>query len=441
MRYLPQTKKFRAEMLDVIGVKDVKELYCDVPEAAFIDGKADLPDHKGELEVERILSAHANENHAAPDGPFFLGAGTYYHHVPASVDYIIQRSEFLTAYTPYQPEIAQGTLQMIFEFQSMIARLTGQDVANASLYDGASAMAEAALMAQRVTKRRKITIGNEINPEYRKVLETYMSNFDDVEISTVQCSDTAPAGDGGESIEHLKDSACLIVQSPDFFGAPHKYEAYRKACDESGALLIVVVAEIVSLGLLPAPVEADIVCGEGQSLGLPMSFGGPHLGFFACNEKYLRQMPGRLCGMSEDANGKRSFVLTLSTREQHIRRAKATSNICTNQGLCALAFTVHLSLLGESGFKRLAALNHEAACRLADALGAMEGVRVVNDAFFNEFVVELPKPAAEVVAALADCGIIAGLPLEGNKLLLTATEMTTDEDIDTLITVLSEVLA
>jgi glycine dehydrogenase subunit 1 len=233
----------------------------------------------------------------------------------------------------------------------------------------------------------------------------------------------------------------VILQSPDFFGAPHAYDVWRKKCDEAGALLVVVITEIVSLGLLLAPSDADIVCGEAQSIGLPMSFGGPHLGFFATREKFVRQMPGRLCGMTKDAEGRRGFVLTLNTREQHIRREKATSNICTNQGLCALAFTVHMALLGEDGFHRLAVLNHEAACRLADALQVVPGVKLITQSFFNEMTVELPKPAAGVVQALADRGIIAGYALAGNQMLLAATEMTTDSDIAALVAGLKEVLA
>lgn len=415
MRYLPLTKNARAEMLRTIGLKDVDALYKDVPKQAFIKGTAKLPAHKGELEVERIMSAHANENRAAPDGPFFLGAGTYYHHIPATVDYVIQRSEFLTAYTPYQPEIAQGTLQVIFEYQTMIARLTGQDIANASMYCGSTALAEAALMAMRVTKRSKVTIGAPLHPHYKEVLSAYLGNFEGTTL-------TEGEPDG--------ETACVIVQSPDFFGTPHAYDSWRKKCDATGALLVVLVTEIVSLGLLPAPAQADIVCGEAQSLGLPMSYGGPHLGFFACKEAYLRQMPGRLCGMTKDADGRRGYVLTLSTREQHIRRDKATSNICTNQGLCALAFTVHLALLGEDGFKRLARLNHEAACKLADALAAVKGVKIENKSFFNEFVVSLPVPAEKAAKELGKRGVIAGLPLEGNRLLVAATEMTAPEDIE-----------
>jgi glycine dehydrogenase subunit 1 len=426
MRYLPQTKNAREQMLKTIGAKSIDDLYIDVPKSAFIKGKANLPDHKGELEVERLMAAYANQNHAASQGPFFLGAGAYYHHIPAAVDTIIQRSEFLTAYTPYQPEIAQGTLQMIFEYQTFIAKLTGQDIANASLYDGATACAEAALMAQRVTKRRKIAIGNNLHPDYEDVLKTYMTNFDDVEIMHGNPDDTC---------------ACVIVQSPDFLGNPAKYDEWRKLADASGALLVVVINEILSLGLLPAPSQADIVCGEAQSIGIPMSFGGPHLGFFACNEKHLRQMPGRLCGMTEDADGKRGFVLTLSTREQHIRREKATSNICTNQGLCALAFTVHMSLLGENGFRDLARLNHEAACRLADAVSKIKGIKVINQNFFNEFTIELPKNSSDVVEALAKKNIIGGYALADKQLLLAATEMTSLSDQEALCTALKEVCA
>lgn len=425
MRYLPQTNKARQSMLSRVGVKDVDELFCDVPKAAFVDGLVDLPNHQGELQVERDLSKLADKNVAASDVPFFLGAGVYFHHVPSTVDYVIQRSEYLTAYTPYQPEIAQGTLQAVFEYQTFIAQLTGQDVANASLYDGSTSTTEAALMAMRITKRSKIAVGTPLHPEYRSVLDSYMANLSDRVVFDGEPDD---------------ETACVIVQSPDFFGNPHKYDAWRKKCDEVGALLIVVITEIVSLGILPAPVEADIVCGEAQSIGLSMSYGGPHLGFFACREKYLRQMPGRLCGMTEDADGNRGFVLTLSTREQHIRRDKATSNICTNQGLCALAFTVHMGLLGEDGFKDLARLNHEAACTLADALSTIDGVELENETFFNEFVVTLPKDAAIVVEDLATAGIIGGYAAEGNRLLIAATEMTTQDDIDELVHVLSEIL-
>jgi glycine dehydrogenase subunit 1 len=449
MRYLPQTKLARAEMLKSIGVKAVDELYKDVPKSAFINGLANIPLHQGELEVERQLSAYANQNHAASAGPFFLGAGCYYHHIPATVDHIIQRSEFLTAYTPYQPEIAQGTLNVIFEFQTFIAQLTGQDIANASMYDGATSTAEAALMAMRVTKRNKVAVGNALHFDYLGVLKSYVGNLDGASLVAAPHPGPLPTGEGGtraparegEGTALDDQTACVIIQTPDFYGQPHDLAEWRKKCDETGALLVVVINEIVSLGLLPAPVEADIVCGEARSVGLPMSFGGPHLGFFATKEKFVRQMPGRLCGMTKDADGKRGFVLTLSTREQHIRREKATSNICTNQGLCALAFTVHMALLGEDGFKRLAVLNHEAACRLADAVAKVKGVKILTKNFFNEFTIELPKKSKEVVQTLAGQGIIAGYALEDNQLLLAATEMTTDADIAALCGALAKVLA
>ncbi len=425
MRYLPLTHDNRMEMLEAIGAKSVDDLYKDVPKKAFITGLANLPLHKGEMEVEKILSDYANQNHAACDGPFFLGAGCYYHHVPATVDYVIQRSEFLTAYTPYQPEIAQGTLQVIFEYQTMIAMITGMEIANASLYDGATAMAEAALMAMRLTRRNGIVLKGAPHPHYKEVLESYMKNFSDVALQ-------------GQVSE---ETACVIVQYPDFRGELHDLKAIRKECDAAGAKMVVVVNEIVALGMLPAPDMADIVCGEAQSVGLAMSFGGPHLGFMGCRAEYVRQMPGRLCGETVDADGRRSFVLTLSTREQHIRREKATSNICTNQGLCALAFTVHMALLGEGGFKHLAQLNHERACHLADALDKLEGVSVVNKTFFNEFVVKLSKPARDVVDALVKKGIIAGYPVSEHELLVTATEMTSADDIKTLCAELAGVLA
>lgn len=433
MRYLPQTNAARKEMMDKIGISHVDELFVQVPKKAFVKGKVNVPDHQGELQVERKMQGFANQNINAQSNRFFLGAGVYYHHIPASVDHIIQRSEFLTAYTPYQPEIAQGTLQYLFEFQTFIAQLTGQEVANASLYDGATSMAEAALMTMRVTRRNKICLGNVIHPQYCEVLGTYLNNNEGA--SSYQLAEDP------SKIED--DTACVIIQSPDFYGKPHGYDAWRKACDAKGAMLIVVINEIVSLGMLPAPEQADIVCGEAQSIGVPMSYGGPHLGFFACREKFIRQMPGRVCGETVDADGKRGFVLTLSTREQHIRREKATSNICTNQGLCALAFTVHMALLGEDGFKQLAVLNHERACDLADALTAIDGVTLKNETFFNELAIQLPKGknAGDIIQQLADdFGIIAGYPADDNTILITATEITTDGGIDALTNALQEVL-
>lgn len=424
MRYLPHTEAERQEMLATIGVKYIDDLYADVPADALLKKPLPLPTHQGELEVESKLRSFAGQNLHADNAPCFIGAGCYNHHIPATVDYIIQRSEFLTAYTPYQPEIAQGTLTYLFEFQTYVANITGMEVANASMYDGATSLAEAALMAQRITKRTKVMIATPLHPHYRETLQTYLKNIDGAELVD---GDTPDA-----------QTACVIVQSPDFLGTPHTLEGYRNRCTENGALLIHAFTEILSLGLLPAPQEADIVVGDGQSIGVGMNFGGPHLGLFACKQTFLRQMPGRLCGETTDANGKRGFVLTLNTREQHIRREKATSNICTNVGLCALAFTVHMSLLGEEGFKKLALVNHARACALADALTAA-GFTVENKIFFNEFVVQLSKPATEVVNKLAEKGILAGYALEDNRLLVAATERTTDTDIQRLCTALKEV--
>lgn len=423
MRYLPLTNADREVMLKDIGVQSANEFYKGLP----VTHEFDLPDHQGELEVERFMSALASRNRSANEGAFFLGAGVYRHHIPASVDYIIQRSEFLTSYTPYQPEIAQGTLQVVFEYQTMIARLTGQDVANASMYDGATACAEAALMAMRITGRDKIIAGNVLHPHYLEVLESYVGT----PLPNPLAKGEGMIGD---------DVAAIIIQSPDFYGAPHKYESYRQQCDEVGAKLIVVINEILSLGLIEPPRIADIVCGEAQSIGVPMSYGGPHLGFFACKQDFIRQMPGRLVGETVDVDGRKSFVLTLSTREQHIRREKATSNICTNQGLCALAFTVHAALLGEQGFKDLARLNHERACDLADALSNIKGITIENKNFFNEFVVKFDKPIKDIIMDIAHKNIIPGLRLDDHCILICATEMTTDEDIKVLCDALREVL-
>lgn len=425
MRYLPLTKEARSQMLAAAGVSSVDEFYKSVPKEAFIKGLANLPMHQGEIEVERDVAKMAAKNLSAASNPFFLGAGCYYHHIPATVDHLIQRSEFLTAYTPYQPEISQGTLTVIYEFQTMICMLTGQEVANASMYDGATATAEAALMALRINKKRKnIHILGRLNPKYKDVVETYLRNYEEITI---------------KSSEPDENAACVIVQIPDFYGETQQLEALRKKCDETGALLVVVVTEILSLGLLPAPSVADIVVGEAQSIGIPMSFGGPHLGFFASKMQYIRQMPGRICGETVDADGRRSFVLTLNTREQHIRREKATSNICTNQGLCATAFTIHMSLLGEDGFMKLAKINHEKACILADKLAKISGVKIVNKSFFNEFTIEIDGDSKELATSLAKQGIIAGLPVDGNKMIIAVTEMVTDEDMDKFVQAINKI--
>ena len=443
MRYLPLTDADRRDMLGVIGAPSIDALFADVPAAARRDGLVDLPLAMGELQVERRVAAMAAKNVAAGSVPFFCGGGVYRHHVPAAVDHLIQRGEFLTSYTPYQPEIAQGTLQSLFEFQTQVALLTGMDVANASLYDGATACAEAVAMARRVTRRGHAILSAGLHPHYRAVCETY-GGFGEGRLTAL------PPRPGVEDLAALvdKDTACVVVQNPDFFGELRDHSALAASCRAAGALLVVVVNEIVSLGAVTPPGEmgADIVAAEGQSLGNALNFGGPHVGLFASREAHLRQMPGRLAGQTTDADGKRGWVLTLSTREQHIRREKATSNICTNAGLCALAFTIHLSLLGEAGLTRLAQLNHEAAIAAAERLEAVPGASLVTGSFFNEFTLRLSRPAAPVVERLAADGILAGIPVSrlcpglDDLLLVAATETTTEDDIDRLAEALTEAL-
>lgn len=444
MRYLPLTDSDRGAMLSAIGVDSMDALFAELPDEtpAF-----NLADHLGELDVERAITAFANENVSCGAVPAFLGAGNYRHHTPAALDHLIQRGEFLTAYTPYQPEISQGTLQTIFEFQTQVALITDMEVANASMYDGATACAEAAAMACRVTKRNRVLVSGGVHPHYRDVTQTQLKHLN----VTVDC--LAPDPVHVEDLVGRVDDmlACVIVQNPGFFGHLQDLTAFADLCHSNGVLLVVCVPEPVSLGLVTAPgtMGADIVVGDGQALAGPASFGGPGVGLFATREKFIRQMPGRLCGETVDENGKRGFVLTLSTREQHIRREKATSNICTNSGLIALAFSIHMTLLGEEGFKGLAAINHANTVTLADRLADIAGVKVVPQAFFNEFAVTLPRPARDVVDDLAANGILAGVPASRfypryeeleNVLLVTVTELTTESDMDALIAGLNKVL-
>jgi glycine dehydrogenase subunit 1 len=360
---------------------------------------------------------------------------------------LIQRSEFLTSYTPYQPEIAQGTLQALFEFQTQVALITGMEVANASMYDGSTATAEAVLMAHRITGRSRAVLSGNLHPHYAETVRTMGELAGEIVV--------APASAGvPEGLERVIDdsTSCVVVQNPDVFGSLSDLSRLAEAAHAKGALLIAVVTEAVSLGLVesPGPMGADIVAGEGQSIGNALTFGGPYVGLFAAREKFLRQMPGRLAGQTVDADGRRGFVLTLSAREQHIRREKATSNICTNSGLCALAFSIHLALLGEKGLGQLARLNHATAVRLAERLSAVKDVELVTQAFFNEFTLKLPKPALDVADALADRGIIAGVrasrlyPHDSrlrNHLIVAATETNTDADIDAYASALAEVIA
>jgi len=448
MRYLPHTPADREAMLATIGVASIDELFLDVPESARLDGLIDLPNHQSEQAVSQWFARRSAKNVAASSVPFFCGAGAYKHHIPATVDHLIQRSEFLTSYTPYQPEITQGTLQALFEFQTQVALLTGMDVANASLYDGSTACAEAVVMAHRVARGKKprAVLAPGLHPQYAAATQMLASTLG-IEIDE---RDTRPGRDD-LVVDHIDDAtSCVVVQSPNVFGEIIDLAPIAEAAHKAGALLIAVFTEPLALAAITPPGEqgADIVVGEGQSLGVGLNFGGPHVGLFACRQKLVRQMPGRVCGETVDANGKRGFVLTLSTREQHIRREKATSNICTNSGLCALAFTIHITLLGDAGITRLAALNHEAACDLADKLEKVEDVEIITETFFNEFAVRLPGSAADAVQHMADNGVLGGVPLsrlepsaDPNILLVCATETGCVEDRDAMVAALKAAIA
>ncbi len=448
MRYLPLTPTDRQTMLARIGVASIDDLFAAVPADKLMSELPRVAEPAGEMEVEAQLGRLAARNITAAELPFFVGCGVYKHHVPATVDHLIQRSEFMTSYTPYQPEISQGTLHYLFEFQTQVALLTGMEVANASMYDGSTATAEAVLMAHRITRRRKAVISGRLHPHYRAIIDT-LSHYGDAEVDALALD---PAGE-----EHLASridaqTSCVVVQYPDLFGAVHDLTALAEAAQAHGALLVVAVPEIVALGLVRSPGEmgADIVAAEGQSIGNGLNFGGPHVGLFATRDKYVRQMPGRLAGATVDAMGRRGFVLTLSTREQHIRREKATSNICTNSGLCALAFSVHLTLLGELGLRRLAEINHANACDLADRLAAVDGVEILTPAFFNEFALRLPVDAGQVIDRLVAKRVLGGVPLSrllpqrpelANIMITASTEINTDQDRATYAEALKEVLS
>jgi len=448
MRYLPLTPEDRSEMLARIGVAGIDELFAGIPADKRLAKLPELPLTKSEIEVERELGRLAAMNVPAGSVPFFVGCGAYKHHIPASVDHLIQRSEFLTSYTPYQPEIAQGTLHYLFEFQTQVALLAGMEVANSSMYDGSTATAEAVLMAHRITKRKKAVLAGNLHPHYRDTVDTISRMSEHVTVTLPR----APDGERGILAAIDDETSCVVVQTPDYYGHLHDLRPIAEKAHAAGALLIAVFTEAVSLGLVTPPGEmgADIVVGEGQSFGNALSFGGPYVGLFATRQKYVRQMPGRLVGETVDAEGKRGFVLTLSTREQHIRREKATSNICTNSGLCVLAFTIHLSLLGEAGLRRLARINHANAVKLADMLSEVPGVEVLNQTFFNEFTIRLPKEASNVIHQLSRKGVHGGVaarmlewepPALRNLIIVASSEVNTDEDRAAYVKALKEVLA
>ena len=447
MRYIPHTEQDIKQMLAEIGVKNIDELFDSIPESLRLNNELlALPASLPESELTEYLKELQKRNTTSEDESIFLGAGAYRHFSPILIDHLISRGEFATSYTPYQPEVSQGTLQAIFEFQTMVCLLTGMEIANASMYDGASALAEAVIMANRINRRNEFLVSSAIHPEYRSVVETYTrgSKFDLKEVPYT--------AEGGTDLEFIlknltENTAAVVIQSPNFFGTVEKYVSLAESLSKNGTLLIVAVAEAISLGILKPPGErgADIVVGEGQSFGLPVSFGGPYVGFFATREKYLRQMPGRLAGETQDQNGKRAYVLTLSTREQHIRRERATSNICTNQGLCALAATIFLSTLGKQGMHEMATLNVRKAHYLKGRLANISGFGIKFETHsFNEFVLECPRPAEEVLQILKQDHIIGGYPLEQhypelkNCLLLCATELSSQEDMDRLADKLEE---
>ncbi len=427
--YLPNTDADRKAMLEKIGVASADELFRDIPRQ-YCHSSFTLPPPLSEPELIAELRGLSQRNANFNDYACFLGAGYYNHYVPGVVGHITGRSEFYTAYTPYQAEISQGTLQALFEFQSMVCALTGMDIANAGMYDGSTAAAEAALMACRVTKREKIAVLNNVNPNYRDVIKTYAwgHNIPLVEIDPANFS--VPS-----------DAACLIVQQPNFFGYFEDMAAISEKTHAAGALLIVSVNP-VSLGMYKAPGSygADIAVAEGQPLGNPVSFGGPGVGLFACRRDYLRQMPGRLVGRTVDASGRPGFVLTLSTREQHIRREKATSNICTSEALVAIAAAVYMAAVGKTGLRRVAELSYQKAHYAASAITKLKGYSLVFDRpFFNEFTVKCPASPSAINKALAQEHIIGGLDISNvapNSMLLCATELNTKESIDRLVKVL-----
>ena len=439
MRYIPNSPEERDEMLAVVGLKSAAELFRSIPSDVQLNRPLKITEPLAESEVIAAMETMAAKNTAATK-PSFLGAGVYSHFSPTIVDHLIQRSEFFTSYTPYQPEISQGTLQYIFEFQTLVCQLTGMEVANASMYDGSTAMAEAYLMAQRVTRRDKIVVAQSVHPEYREVARTY-TQHGDAEIETASTDEqTGRVGD----LSALDDkTAALVIQSPNFFGCVEDLTALADKAHSVGALLIVVVTEAISFGLLKSPgaCGADIVVGEGQSWGVPMGFGGPHVGLFATREKFVRQMPGRLCGVAYDKNGNRGFVLTLSTREQHIRREKATSNICTNQGLIALAATIYMETMGKKGLQEVAVQNAQKAAYAAKKIGEIDGYSIPFSApRFNEFVVRGPRPAVEILESVrTGGGIIGGLAVSkyytghDNDFLVCVTVTNSREQIDKLV--------
>lgn len=445
MRYIPNTDADRQAMLEAMGLTSIEELFSAIPGNLRLAGSLDIPKALSEQDMLRHMRALANRNANVEDYAAFLGAGAYHHFIPSVVPVLTSRGEFMTAYTPYQPEMAQGTLQALYEYQTLICQLTDLEVANASLYDGSTGVAEAVLMARRLTQRDDVLISEAVHPEYRGVLRTYLQNLG-MQVHTLGVEDT-----GQTSLQRVRGelsprTACVVVQSPNFFGVIEDLTGFADAVHHEKALLVQAVAEPVSLGLLKPPGAwgADIAVGEGQAFGNALSYGGPYLGFFATRDQFVRQMPGRLAGETVDSEGRRGFVLTLSTREQHIRREKATSNICTNEGLCALAATIHLCTLGKEGLRRLAELNLRRATYARQQLASIPSCHIpFTGPTFNEFVLETPKPASALIRRLSQQRLIPGIdlgrfyPARAHQLLICVTEMNALEDIDRLCTALA----
>src|SRR3989449_9349767 len=440
-RYIPASDADREAMLRDIGVARIEDLFASIPGPLRLEEPLPLPRALAEQELLADLSARARENRLPDGSAQFLGGGAYRHHCPALVDHLIGRAEFYSSYTPYQPEISQGTLQAIFEYQTLICQLTELEISNASLYDGASALAEAVLMAERTTHGGRVVVSDRVHPEYLEVCRTYLANLD-LPITTFGhrddgCSDPEAAR---RALREGKASA-VVVQQPNFFGCLEEIEAFAAAAREAKAQLIVAVAEPISLGLLKGPGRqgADVVVGEGHSFGVPLSYGGPYLGFIAARQSFLRNMPGRIVGETRDVDGRRGYVLTLSTREQHIRREKATSNICTNEGLCALMASIFLAVVGKNGLRDLAAHNHAKSAYARNRIAAAKGCSLPYTApTFNEFTVRLPVPADKAVRTLLDRGMVPGIPLSryfpgmDRDLLVCVTETNPRAEIDRL---------
>lgn len=406
--FLVHTDEVKREMLESINASSIEDLFRQIPQKARME-KLGFENPLSEMEVQKRIKSLAKKNNT--DYATFLGAGAYNKFIPACISQVANRFEFLTAYTPYQPEISQGTLQVMYEFQTMICRLTGMDISNATMYDTASACAEAVLMAVRISKKNKVLVSQNLNPEYIDVIKTYCW-ANEIELNLFD-----------ELPEETKDYACVLIQNPDFYG--EITEITRPDC------LLAVCVEISSLGILKPPSDADIVVGDIQTLGIPMEFGGPHAGFIACKEKFMRQIPGRLAGRTVDADGNPAYCLTIQTREQHIKREKATSNICSNQALMGLCATLYLTLLGEEGFRQASYLSAKRAHQLSEKL-AEKGIKTLNKQFFNEFVIEV-KDADNLLSKLKENGIIGGMKLDDRKILVAATEMNTDEDIQAYV--------